>query len=453
MYYDDEPVGLKPVVNIDDFAPIALLSPEDQERFKGTKKVDANDMAATLGSKAFLLAVQEAITGAPVVFRSQTRIISLRDLRAENPRLRDPVIDGLLRQGEIMNIIASPKMGKTWMSLDLALTVIQGAAWFKTFQTRCGRVLIIDNELHKETIAFRTELASQSDVRKIDLDYVDDMIDYIPLRGKLVDLDSLAEELKYVRPRDYSLIILDAFYKMMPPRTDENDNGQMTNLYNKLDLYAETTQSSIVLIHHTTKGLQSGKKVTDVGAGAGVQSRATDTHLVLRPHKDFKAHGTIVLDAAVRSFRQPKGLCLRPKFPTWEIDPEANPDELEDAQERTENAKAREQRGADKERLLAAIIKPMTIAQIVGLATEMRMGIGYGTIHATVKKDWEINHRVRVVRQQSGKSPALYINNLVKADPSDNNNVYDQKPDVIAAAEIIQVEENPFPEDVNDLKE
>ena len=58
----------------------------------------------------------------------------------------------------------------------------------------------------------------------------------IPLRGELVGLDGLADELKYVRPRDYGLIILDAFYKFMPPKTDENDIGQMNNRYNELDL-------------------------------------------------------------------------------------------------------------------------------------------------------------------------------------------------------------------------
>jgi RecA-family ATPase len=132
---------------------------------------------------------------------------------------------------------------------------------------------------------------SQTNSRKTDLDYVDDMIDYIPLRGELVDLDRLADELKYVKPHDYGLIILDAFYKFMPPRTDENDNGQMTHLYNKLDFYANITKSAICLIHHATKGLQSGKKVTDVGAGACVQSRAGEGWRQRTPVQN--AHGFI----------------------------------------------------------------------------------------------------------------------------------------------------------------
>jgi hypothetical protein len=48
--------------------------------------------------------------------------------------------------------------------------------------------------------------------------------------------------------------------------------------------------------------------------GAGSQSRATDTHLVLRPHEQ---DGCVVLDAAVRSWPPVAPLCLRWEFPVW----------------------------------------------------------------------------------------------------------------------------------------
>ena len=253
--------------------------------------------------------------------------MSLRDMRALYPRLREPVIEGLLRRGEIMNIIGDTKSGKSWASLDLALTVIQGAMWFGRFKTRPGRVLMIDNELHRETIAHRTKLAAESRALKIDLDYMDEMIDYIPLRGKSVDIKALAEEIKYVQPRDYILVVCDAMYRMMPEKTDERDNGQMTNIYNQIDLYAEQLDCSICLIHHTTKGTQAGKKITDVGSGAGSISRATDTHLILR---QLRTEPDVVrVDTAVRSFPQIAPFGLRRKFPTWEIAKDVNLDDLE----------------------------------------------------------------------------------------------------------------------------
>ncbi len=71
---------------------------------------------------------------------------------------------------------------------------------------------------------------------------------------------------------------------------------------------------SFVLVHHASKGNQSVKSVTDVGAGAGSQSRATDTHLVLRHHQE---PGCVVVDAAVRSWPPIEPQCLRWSFPVW----------------------------------------------------------------------------------------------------------------------------------------
>jgi hypothetical protein len=51
-----------------------------------------------------------------------------------------------------------------------------------------------------------------------------------------------------------------------------------------------------------------------VGAGAGSQSRATDTHLVLRPHEE---DDVVVLEAAVRSWPPVMPRCLRWAFPVW----------------------------------------------------------------------------------------------------------------------------------------
>ncbi len=111
----------------------------------------------------------------------------------------------------------------------------------------------------------------------------------------------------------------------MPMGTDENDNGTMAQLYNLIDSFAEKIGASFVLIHHSSKGNQSSRSVTDVGSGAGAQSRATDTHLVLRPHTDNNA---VVLEAAVRSWAPVSPLCLRWTFPLWTPAPELDPSML-----------------------------------------------------------------------------------------------------------------------------
>jgi len=87
----------------------------------------------------------------------------------------------------------------------------------------------------------------------------------------------------------------------------------------------ETTRAAFVVVHHASKGIQAGKQVTDVGAGAGAQSRATDSHIVLRPHEEDNA---VVVEAAVRSFAPVKPVCLRWEYPIWTLAPELDPEQL-----------------------------------------------------------------------------------------------------------------------------
>ena len=257
--------------------------------------------------------------------------VSLADLITNYPDLRKPVIHGLLRQGETMNIIAAPKIGKSWLVTDLALSIATGRPWLDTFQTDPGNVLIIDNELHSETSAHR--IPQVATARRIDLAEVGDRVYVQNLRGHWQDIFSLGAYFRSLEAGRYRVVILDAMYRLMPRDADENDNGTMSNIYNAIDRYADLLGCCFVLIHHSTKGSQSGKAITDVGAGAGAQSRATDTHLILRPHEE---NDVVVLEAAVRSWPPVAPRCLRWTYPVWTVDDTLDPTSL-----RGERAKRR----------------------------------------------------------------------------------------------------------------
>lgn len=80
---------------------------------------------------------------------------TLGQLRRQFPEQKQPVIDGLLRRGEVCNVVSMSKVGKSWLGYSLALSVITGREWLGQFPTRRGKVLLIDNELHPETLAKR----------------------------------------------------------------------------------------------------------------------------------------------------------------------------------------------------------------------------------------------------------------------------------------------------------
>lgn len=54
-----------------------------------------------------------------------------------------------------MNIIAGPNAGKSWLAGDLTITLASGRDWFDIHLTTPRPVLLIDHELHKETVKYR----------------------------------------------------------------------------------------------------------------------------------------------------------------------------------------------------------------------------------------------------------------------------------------------------------
>jgi len=218
--------------------------------------------------------------------------------------------------------------------MDLAFAVATGRPWLcETFTVSAGKVLIIDNELHRETIAHR--LRRMAEACSVPIDLIREQVDICSLRGQNRDLRRIGTGLQRVKPNTYRLVIVDAFYRAMPVDTDENSNGTMAQLYNQIDTIADHLQSGITLIHHASKGNQSEKSITDVGSGAGAQSRAVDTHLVLRPHEQDDVY---VLDAAVRSFPPVAPLCLKWSFPLWTPIPDLDPTALRTRKKRKRSA-------------------------------------------------------------------------------------------------------------------
>ena len=88
-----------------------------------------------------------------------------------------------------MNVIAPTKKGKSWLVGDLALALATGRPWMGQFQTERGDVLILDNELHRETTAYRIPIIAEA--RGIPPSEYDDRIVVDNLRGRLLNIHGL----------------------------------------------------------------------------------------------------------------------------------------------------------------------------------------------------------------------------------------------------------------------
>ncbi len=294
------------------------------------------------------------------------RVLSLAELVAEHPQLRPSLIEGVLRVGEVGNLIAKAKVGKSWLVYHVALAVATGSKLFEQFNCRKGKVLIIDNELHKESIANRLpKVAADLGIRP---EEYENQIDVISLRGGLLNIEQLAPILATFSPGHYQLVILDAFYRALPEGVSENGNAEIARVYNLVDRYAEMMQASFILIHHATKGSQADKDVVDVGSGASAQARAADAHIVLRPHQDAAC---IVMEAAVRSWAPLEAITLRWEYPTWRKDDNADPGALKGKKPQFEERQEQKDKVGMEEVLTALRKEPDTVK---GLASRLNMG-------------------------------------------------------------------------------
>jgi hypothetical protein len=294
--------------------------------------------------------------------------VSLRSLTGQFPHLRQPIIEGLARQGEVINVIAKTKVGKSWLAYYILICIATGTTLFGRFKCKAGRVLLVDNELHRETIAHRIPVVAEA--MGFQPDHYQDKIDVIALRGNLCDINQMALVFDRCRDQEYQLIVLDALYRMLPNGVAENANEGLAQVYNRLDQYAAMTGAAFMPIHHATKGGQADKDITDVGSGAGAQSRAADTHIILRPHQEDDC---VVLDAVMRSWQPIEPVPLRWNFPLWIYAEDIDPTALKGGKPRHEVRRQQDdQKGtADILQALSAAGEPETVK---GLTERLPMG-------------------------------------------------------------------------------
>jgi hypothetical protein len=261
------------------------------------------------------------------LFNVAARKSKLTHIRASDmPRLfskpRRDVIKGLIRVGDVANFVGGPKARKSFLASQMALCVAAGIP-FLGWPTVQSRVAYYDNELRGDDLFKR--LKSQADSLKLDWETVAPNIEVVLLRGVEADLNDIREDLSGYDQGTFGLVVVDALYKSLPQGAEENSNDSMKTAYVILDATAEEQDCGLAIVHHFAKGNATKKSVTDLGAGAGAQSRSADCHIVLKDHKD---KNTVVLEGVLRSQPPLESRCLEFVFPVWTVASEKDPDEL-----------------------------------------------------------------------------------------------------------------------------
>lgn len=210
------------------------------------------------------------------------------------------LVESLWGQGAVGFAAGLPKLGKTWLGLDIALSVATGTPCLDRFPVPDpGEVLVYLAEDHPASV--RKRLAGLCRHRGLALDQVAVHVITAPaLRLDLErDRDRLGHTLARIRPR---LLVLDPLVRLH--RRDENHSGDIAELLAFLRDLQRTHDLAILVVHHMRKN--GAGHAGQALRGSGDFHAWIDSGLYLRWQ-----HDRIVLTAEHRDAPAPRPIALR----------------------------------------------------------------------------------------------------------------------------------------------
>lgn len=181
------------------------------------------------------------------------------------------VVDGLIPEG-LTYIIAAPKIGKSWMVLDLALAVTQGVPFLGAIPVDKRPVLYLALEDGPKRI--------QGRARGLNCYDLPESIVFVH-RAKPEDARNLMREFMNLHAGEEPLVILDTLGKIKPGKSPGDGAYEHDYMVSAgLKEVADDAGGSVVVVHHNRKA-GSEDFLEDVSGTQGIAG-AADTIIVIR---------------------------------------------------------------------------------------------------------------------------------------------------------------------------
>lgn len=260
-------------------------------------------------------------------------LTNLADELKSPPKLPEELIEGVLRCGHKMLISGSSKAGKSFLLMELAVALSEGAAWLG-FKCKKSKVLYVNLEIDPASCINRFSEIYKA--LKIPPKNSKD-ISIWNLRGHAVPLDKLVPKLlRRINNLHYDAVIIDPIYKVITG--DENNASEMGAFCNQFDKICNETGCATIYCHHHSKGAQGYKKAMDRASGSGVFARDPDAQLdmiqleadsdFLNSYADNTSDTAWRLECSLREFVnfKPKNFWFR--YPIHVLDNKGNLEKL-----------------------------------------------------------------------------------------------------------------------------
>ena len=189
------------------------------------------------------------------------------------PANYDWIVEGLLRPGQMMEIIGRSKAGKSLFALQMCISICNEMDFLGLACRNAGRILYCNLEITAEDM-FSREIDELTELG-LTHETVQDLLIW-NLRGADIDIDQFIDDLAVkVRTSEVGVIVLDPVYILFKD-VDENDNSGITTRFTKLQKLMREAGCALVIVHH-----ESDKKGVSQPIGASAFVRMYDTMLAV----------------------------------------------------------------------------------------------------------------------------------------------------------------------------
>jgi len=311
----------------------------------------------------------------PLVAPSLPAIEDGAELLSKPIILPPDVIEGVVHLGGKMVLGGASKSYKTWLLIDLAVSVATGAIWFNGYPTRKGRVLYVNFELPAPFFASRLQVIC--DERQLNVE--PQMLSVWNLRGHVANWAKLEPQ---IAADIYSLIIIDPSYKLLFHRV-ENQAGDIASLMNEFESLAVRTGAAVAFGAHYSKGNQAQKESIDRIGGSGVFARDPDSILSFTRHEQPDC---FTVEMTLRNHPPQKPFVVKWGFPLFNVESLLDPNKLK-------RAGGRPQLATQTQILDLLDEKPLKAVEWQKLASE-EFGIASSTFY-DMKRDLQERGRIQ----------------------------------------------------------
>lgn len=220
----------------------------------------------------------EVDAGEQQLFQAATRLLG------EPPKPASWLVERLLTDGGVSGIIGEPKTTKSWLAIEVALSVASGTpvlGWDRFRVPRARPAAYFFAEDHHESVVSRIRaFAAGRGVNPEDL--ARNL--HVQPRGKYLDLskdDDVARVIASARMiGQLGLLVLDPLRDVHSGK--ENESDDMAAVFKRLRLIAVLLDCAVLVVHHAKKPGKEGATNGNEIRGSSVINGALDARILLK---------------------------------------------------------------------------------------------------------------------------------------------------------------------------